>query len=134
MSVVFGAGSEQRSPGITVSLRLPAIAQLDDVFGRTAIRHQVIVRWLAIVVSTHATNLKEEVHSAQQKTIFTIFTIFGSVPGNSFNSNSIRVVFILVFTLCNHINSLMLCLLRKKHFLGETLSCVLPSSKKGVWN
>ena len=59
MSVVFGAGSEQRSPGITVSLRLPAIAQLDDVFGRTAIRHQVIVRWLAVVVSTHATNLKE---------------------------------------------------------------------------
>lgn len=56
-SVVFRAGSRVHSPRIAISLRFPAIAKLDVVFGRPAVGHQVIIRDLAIEVSTHATDL-----------------------------------------------------------------------------
>lgn len=45
------------SPGIAVSLCLPAIAQLYDIFSWMAIWHQVIISEITIVVTTHATYL-----------------------------------------------------------------------------
>lgn len=47
----------QCSPWIAISLCLPAVAQLYNIFSWLAIWHQVIITEITIVVTTHTTYL-----------------------------------------------------------------------------
>lgn len=50
----------KHKPWITVSFRLPAVAQFYHVLGWYLVGHQVIIRGVLVVVSTHTTKLKRE--------------------------------------------------------------------------
>lgn len=56
------SGENQNSdwPRVTVSVRLPAVSQLDHIFGWLLVGHQVIIGVVSIVVSTHATELQRK--------------------------------------------------------------------------